>query len=109
MKGIKDIMQQAQAMQEKMQSVQDELASAEVSGESGAGLVRVVMNGRHEVRRVSIDDSVISEDKSVLEDLVAAACNDAVHKVEAMQKDKMSGVASGLGLPGGMPGGFPFG
>lgn len=108
MKGIKDIMQQAQAMQEKMQGAQEELANAEVTGESGAGLVSVVMNGRHEVRRVNIDDSVMSEEKSVLEDLVAAACNDAVHKVEVMQKDKMSGVASGLGLPGGMPGGFPF-
>lgn len=109
MKGMKDLMQQAQAMQEKMQSMQEELANADVTGESGAGLVQVIMNGKHEVRRVNIDDSVIGEDKGVLEDLVAAACNDAVHKVEAMQKEKMSGMASGLGMPGGMPGGFPFG
>jgi len=109
MKGMKDLMQQAQAMQEKMQGMQEEMANAQVQGESGAGLVKITMTGRHEVRRVEIDDSLFSEDKSVLEDLLAAACNDAVHKVDAMQKEKMSGMASGLGLPGGMPGGFPFG
>ncbi len=109
MKGIKDLMQQAQAMQEKMQGMQDELASAEVVGESGAGLVSVVMTGKHEVRRVTIDDAVYGEDKTVLEDLLAAACNDAAHKVEALHKEKMAGMASGLGFPGGMPPGFGLG
>jgi DNA-binding YbaB/EbfC family protein len=71
----------------------------EVEGESGAGLVKVMMNGRHEVRRVNIDPSLLSEDKEVLEDLIAAACNDAVRKVAAEQQEKMSGMATGLGLP----------
>ncbi len=109
MKGMKDLMQQAQAMQEKMQGLQDELANAEVVGESGAGLVSVTMTGKHEVRRVKIDDSVYGEEKTVLEDLVAAACNDAVRKVEALHKEKMSGMAAGLGIPGGMPPGFGLG
>jgi hypothetical protein len=99
MKGLGDLMKQAQAMQERMQKVQEEIAALEVDGESGAGLVRVTMNGRHEVRRVNIDASLLSEDKEVLEDLVAAACNDAVRKVAAQQQEKMSSMASGLGLP----------
>ncbi|MDH3641593.1 MAG: YbaB/EbfC family nucleoid-associated protein [Gammaproteobacteria bacterium] len=104
MKGLGDFMKQAQEMQERMQQVQEEIAAIEVSGESGAGLVKVVMNGRHEVKRVNIDSSLLEEDKEVLEDLVAAACNDGVRKVEAAQADKMSGMASGLGLPlGKMP------
>jgi DNA-binding YbaB/EbfC family protein len=104
MKGVGDFMKQAQAMQEQMQKVQAEIAALEVTGESGAGLVKVVMNGRHEVRRVDIDASLFEEDKAVVEDLVAAACNDAVHKVEAAQRDKMSGMAAGLGLPlGNLP------
>lgn len=99
MKGLGDFMKQAQAMQENMQRIQEEIAKLEVTGESGAGLVSVVMNGRHEVRRVSIDDSLLGEDKEVLEDLIAAACNDAVRRVEAEQQGKMAGLAAGLGLP----------
>lgn len=104
MKGIGDLMKQAQQVQERMQEMQEEVARLEVTGESGAGMVKVVMNGRHEVRRVDIDDSLLSEDKTMIEDLVAAACNDAVHKVEREQQEKMSGLASGFGLPlGKMP------
>ena len=104
MKGLGDFMKQAQQMQERMQQMQEEMAAAEVTGESGAGLVKVVMNGRHEVKRVQIDDSLLSEDKEVMEDLIAAACNDAARRVEAEQSDKMSGMAAGLGLPlGKMP------
>ncbi|MFW6094675.1 MAG: YbaB/EbfC family nucleoid-associated protein [Pseudomonadota bacterium] len=99
MKGLGDFMKQAQAMQEQMQQAQEEIAAMEVDGESGAGLVKVTMNGRHEVRRVSIDSSLLGEDKEVLEDLVAAACNDAVHKVSEQQQEKMAGMASNLGLP----------
>lgn len=99
MKGLGDLMKQAQAMQERMQSLQEEMAAMEVDGESGAGLVRVTMNGRHEVRRVNIDPSLLGEDKEVLEDLIAAACNDAVQKVGRAQQEKMAGMASGLGLP----------
>lgn len=99
MKGFGDLMKQAQAVQERMQQVQEEMAALEVDGESGAGLVKVTMNGQHEVRRVSIDPTLLSEDREVLEDLVAAACNDAVRKVTAKQQEKMSGMASGLGLP----------
>lgn len=104
MKGLGDLMKQAQQVQERMQELQEELARLEVTGESGAGLVRVVMNGRHEVRRVELDDSLMSEDKALIEDLVAAACNDAVHRVEKAQQEKMSGLATGFGLPlGKMP------
>ena len=107
MKGnLTDLMQQAQKMQADLQKAQEELANAEVRGESGAGLVSVVMNGRHDVKRVSIDDSVFSEDKEVLEDLLAAAVNDAVRKVEAHNRDAMSGLAAGLNLPAGFK--MPF-
>ena len=107
MKGsISDLMQQAQKMQADMQKAQEELARAEVQGEAGAGLVTVVMTGRHDVKRVSIDDAVFSEDKEVLEDLLAAAVNDAVRKVEAHNRDAMAGLASGLNLPAGMK--LPF-
>ena len=107
MKGsISDLMQQAQKMQADMQKAQEELARAEVQGEAGAGLVKVVMTGRHEGKRVSIDDAVFSEDKEVLEDLLAAAVNDAVRKVEAHNRDAMAGLASGLNLPAGMK--LPF-
>ena len=99
MKGLGDFMKQAQEMQERMQQVQQEIVNLEVHGESGAGLVKVLMNGRHEVKRVTIDPSLMNEAKDVLEDLVAAACNDAVHKAEAAQQEKMSGMAAGLGLP----------
>ena len=107
MKGsISDLMQQAQKMQADMQKAQEELSNAEVRGESGAGLVSVIMTGRHDVKRVSIDDAVLEEDKEVLEDLLAAAVNDAVRKVEAHNQDAMSGLASGLNLPAGFK--LPF-
>jgi len=101
-----DIMKQAQKVQEQMQEMQQGLATAEVTGESGAGMVSIVMNGRHDVKRVSIDDSLMSEDKEVLEDLVAAAVNDAVRKVEEHHKDKMSSMSQGFGLPEGFK--MPF-
>lgn len=104
MKGLGDFMKQAQEIQQQMQGIQEEIAALEVTGESGAGLARVVMNGRHEVKRVSLDDALMGESKEVIEDLIAAACNDAVRRVEVAQQEKMSGVASGLGLPfGKMP------
>ncbi len=107
MKGsISDLMQQAQQMQADMQKAQEELANAEVTGEAGAGMVQVVMTGRHDVRRVSIDDGVLQEDKEVLEDLLAAAVNDAVRKVEAHNREAMSGLAAGLNLPAGFK--MPF-
>lgn len=99
MNGMGDMMKKAQQMQEQMQKAQEEAAKAEVTGESGAGLIKVTMNGRHDVRKVDIDDSLLSEDKEVLEDLLAAAINDAVRRVEADQKERMSGMMSGLGLP----------
>ena len=107
MKGsISDLMKQAQNMQADIQKAQEDLAKAEVRGEAGAGMVSVVMTGRHDVKCVSIDESVLSEDKEVLEDLLAAAVNDAVRKVETRNKDTMSGLASGLDLPPGFK--MPF-
>jgi DNA-binding YbaB/EbfC family protein len=100
--GMGNIMKQAQKMQEELQKVQAEIANAEVTGESGAGLVKIVMNGRHDVKSVALDDSLMEEDKEILEDLVAAAINDAVRKVESYSKEKMSSVAGGMGLPPGM-------
>jgi DNA-binding YbaB/EbfC family protein len=104
--GLGNLMKQAQEMQANMQKAQEELASLEVTGESGGGLVSVVMTGRHEVRRVSIDDSLLADDKDMLEDLVAAAINDAAHKVEATTQERMAGLAGGLNLPAGMK--LPF-
>jgi DNA-binding YbaB/EbfC family protein len=95
---INDLMKQAQEMQEQMQKAQQELSSKEVQGEAGAGLIKVVMNGRHDVRHVDIDQSLLSEDKAVLEDLIAAAVNDAVRRVEKNNKDVMSGLAGGVDL-----------
>ncbi|MEM1155393.1 MAG: YbaB/EbfC family nucleoid-associated protein [Pseudomonadota bacterium] len=107
MKGnLSDLMQQAQKMQADMQKKQEEMANAEVTGEAGAGLVSVIMTGRHDIKRVSIDDAVLSEDKEVLEDLLAAAVNDAVRKVEAQNQEAMSGLAAGLNLPAGFK--LPF-
>jgi DNA-binding YbaB/EbfC family protein len=100
MKGLGDIMKQAQAMQENMKKMQEDLANMEVHGEAGAGLVKVVMTGRHDVRKVDIDSSLLSEDKEMLEDLVAAAVNNAVRKVEEESKNKMGGLAEGLNIPG---------
>jgi DNA-binding YbaB/EbfC family protein len=107
MKGkITDLMQQAQQMQADMQKAQEDLANVEITGESGAGMVSVVMTGRHDIKRVSIDDAVFTEDKEVLEDLLAAAVNDAVRKVEAHSQEAMSGLASGINLPAGFK--LPF-
>ena len=94
-----DLMKQAQKIQEQMQKAQEELANAEVQGESGAGLVKIVMNGRHDVKKVEIDPSLLQEDKDILEDLIAAAVNDAVRKIEKNNQDKMSNLTSGLGIP----------
>jgi DNA-binding YbaB/EbfC family protein len=102
--GLGNIMKQAQKMQENLQKAQAEIASLEISGESGGGLVTVLLTGRYEVRRIHIDDSLVGEDKDMLEDLVAAAFNDAVHKVERTVQDKMSGLTAGMGLPPGMLG-----
>jgi DNA-binding YbaB/EbfC family protein len=104
--GLGNLMKQAQKMQADMQKAQDELANIEVNGASGGGLVKVVMTGKHEVRRVTIDDSLLGDDKDMLEDLVAAAMNDAVHKVEAETQQRMSGMTDGLNLPAGMK--LPF-
>ncbi len=97
---MNDMMQQAKAMQEQMQKAQEDMAAKEVHGESGAGLVQVIMNGRHDVKRVTIDQSLMSEDKEMLEDLLAAAVNDAVKKIEASSQDALSGLAGGLNIPG---------
>ncbi|WP_206186278.1 MULTISPECIES: YbaB/EbfC family nucleoid-associated protein [Thauera] len=103
--GIAGLMKQAQQMQENMKKMQEQLASVEVEGQSGAGMVKVQMTCKYDVRRVSIDASVM-DDKEMLEDLVAAALNDAVRKVEATTQEKMSGFTSGLNLPPGMK--LPF-
>ncbi len=100
--GIGALMKQAQQMQENMRRVQEELASIEVEGQSGAGLVRVTMTCKFAVKKVVIDPSLLSEDKDMLEDLVAAAFNDGVAKAEAVTQAKMSGFTAGLNLPPGM-------
>ncbi len=104
--GIGNMMKQVQKMQSDLQKAQEELAQEEVEAESGGGMVKVVMNGQHEVKRVSIDDSLMGDDKEMLEDLVAAAMNAAVQKVAAKTKDSMSGLTSGMGLPPGFK--LPF-
>ena len=100
MKQLSKLMKQAQQMQENMQRMQEELANVEVVGEAGAGMVKITMNGRHEIRRVQLDDEVVGEDKDMLEDLIAAAMNDAMRKVEELTKDKFSGLGGGLNIPG---------
>jgi DNA-binding YbaB/EbfC family protein len=100
MKGeLGKMMQQAQKMQEQMQEAQEEMARLEVEGAAGGGMVKVTMTGKHEVRNVALDDSLMNDDREMLEDLVAAALNDAVQKVEAEQQERYSGMASGMGLP----------
>ena len=99
MKGLGDLMKQAEQMQANMQKMQEDLAKAEVKGEAGAGLVSVVMTGRHDVKRVSIDDSLMTEDKEMLEDLLAAAVNDAVRKIEQQSRDQMAKMTAGMGIP----------
>ena len=93
-------MKQAQAMQENMQKAQEELANTEVTGVAGAGMVEVVMTCRHDVRKITIDPELMGDDKEVVEDLIAAAFNDAVRKVESATEEKMGGLTSGLNIPG---------
>ncbi|HEX7689752.1 MAG TPA: YbaB/EbfC family nucleoid-associated protein [Burkholderiaceae bacterium] len=100
------LMKQAQAMQDNLKKVQDELATIEVQGESGAGLVKITMTCKHDVRRVAIDPSLLADDKDMLEDLVAAAFNDALRRAETVSQEKMSKVTAGMPLPPGMK--MPF-
>jgi DNA-binding YbaB/EbfC family protein len=100
------LMKQAQAMQENMKRAQDELAAIEVEGQSGAGLVKVVMTCKHDVKRVAIDPSLLADDKDMLEDLVAAAFNDAIRRAEGVTQQKMGALTAGMPLPPGMK--FPF-
>ncbi len=104
--GIGNLMRQAQQMQEDLQKAQAEIANLEVTGESGGGMVRVTMTGRHDLRRVEIDDTLIGEDKEMLEDLIVAAVNDAVRRVESESQERMSKLTSGLDLPAGVK--LPF-
>lgn len=104
--GLGNLMKQAQQMQENMQKMQQEVANLEVQGQAGGGLVKITMTGRHDVKRVEIDDSVLQDDKEMLEDLIAAAVNDAVRQVEKMTQEKMSSVTAGFNLPPGMK--LPF-
>ena len=101
-----ELMKQAQQMQEQMQKAQEDLARAEVIGEAGAGLVKVCMNGRHDVKRVEIDPSLMGEDKEMLEDLLAAAANDAVRRVEQKTQEQLASMTAGIDLPGGFK--MPF-
>jgi DNA-binding YbaB/EbfC family protein len=100
------LMKQAQAMQDNMKKAQEEIGKLEIEGEAGAGMVKVVMTGRHDVKRVTIDPSLMGEDKDMLEDLLAAAVNDAVRKVEAAAQEKMAGLTAGLPMPPGFK--LPF-
>jgi nucleoid-associated protein EbfC len=104
--NMEEIMKQAQAMQAKMQKMQEDLAGIEVIGDAGAGMVKVTMSGRNDVRRVHIDPSILTEDKEILEDLLAAAVNDAVRKVEETKNQKMGGLTAGFNFPPGFK--MPF-
>jgi len=104
--GLAGLMKQAQKMKGELETAQKELADLEVTGESGGGMVKIVMTGRHDVRRVEIESTLMKEDKEMLEDLVGAAINDAVRKVESTSQDKFSGLAGGFGLPDGFK--LPF-
>ena len=106
MRGGGNMMKQAMALQANMKKAQDEIANMEVIGESGGGMVKVTMTGKHEVKRVQIEPQVISEDREMLEDLVAAAFNDAVNKVDQQSQQRMSSVMSGVALPPGFK--LPF-
>ncbi len=107
MKGnLGNLMKQAQNMQENMKKMQDKLATIDVEGQSGAGMVKVVMTCRHDIKNISIDDSLIGDDKEMLEDLIAAAVNDAVRRVESTSQEKMAELTGGMGLPPGMK--LPF-
>lgn len=104
--GMGNLMKQAQAMQENMQRMQEEVARMEVEGQSGGGLVKVTLTGKHEARRVTIDPSLLEDDKEMLEDLIAAAINDATRRIEQEQQEKMSGMTAGMNLPPGFK--MPF-
>ena len=104
--GMGNLMKQAQAMQENMQRMQEEVARMEVEGQSGGGMVKVTMTGKHEARRVTIDPSLLEDDKDMLEDLIAAAINDASRRIEQEQQEKMSGMTAGMNLPPGFK--MPF-
>ncbi|MGQ0749711.1 MAG: YbaB/EbfC family nucleoid-associated protein [Betaproteobacteria bacterium] len=104
--GLGGLMKQAQQMQENMKKAQEQLAVLEVEGQAGAGMVKVVMTCRHDVKRVTIDQSLLGDDKDMLEDLVAAAVNDAVRRVEATVQEKMSAITAGMPLPPGFK--MPF-
>ncbi|HHH39755.1 MAG TPA: YbaB/EbfC family nucleoid-associated protein [Sedimenticola sp.] len=104
--GLGNLMKQAQKMQEDLKKAQERLALEEVTGQSGGGLVKITLNGRHEARRVEIDDSLMGDDREMLEDLVAAAINDAVHRIAEKAQESMSSVTSGMGLPPGIK--LPF-
>jgi len=104
--NMDEIMKQAQAMQAKMQKMQEELANIEVVGEAGAGLVKVTMTGRNDVRAISVDPSVLSEDKELLEDLLAAAVNDALRRADEAKTQKMGGLTAGFNMPPGFK--MPF-
>ena len=104
--GIGQLMKQAQEMQANMQKAQEEMASIDVTGESGAGMVRITMSCKHQVKAVEIDDTLFADDKDMLEDLIVAAFNDSIRKVEKTVQEKFSGMASGLNLPPGMK--LPF-
>ncbi|MGZ8187082.1 MAG: YbaB/EbfC family nucleoid-associated protein [Methylobacter sp.] len=104
--ALGNIMQQAQKMQEDLKKAQEELSAMEITGESGGGLVTIIMTGKREARKVTIDDSLLGEDKDMLEDLVASAINDAVNKVAKMKKEKMAAITAGIPLPPGFQ--MPF-
>lgn len=104
--GMGNMMKQAQQMQERMQKAQEEIATMEVTGEAGAGLVKITMLGNHNVKRVAIDPSLMEDDQEMLEDLIAAATNDAVRRVEETSKEKMGDITGGMGLPPGFK--MPF-
>ncbi len=99
--GLSNLLQQAQKMQEALKQAQEKLAQEEIVGESGGGMVQITMNGRHQVKRVEIDPSLLSEEKEMLEDLVAAAINSAVQKIEERTQENMAGLTEGLPLPPG--------
>lgn len=103
---LADMMKKVQSMQGDMKKIQDELATLEVEGQSGAGLVKIVMSCKNDVKRISIDPSLLADDKDMLEDLVAAAFNDAVRKAEALTQEKMAGVTAGMPIPAGFK--MPF-
>lgn len=104
--GMGNLMKQAQQMQERMQKMQEEMANMEVTGESGAGLVKITLTGSHNVRRIDIDESLMQDEKEMLEDLIAAAFNDAVRRIEETQKERMATVTGGMQMPPGFK--MPF-